>query len=781
MELDVVQANELVEELPNRIVESILHELSKDNAWQKVANKLKEGGENIMSTKYKMNNFSPERELLTNLMNKYPLKVKTLQIILEQCQIYGALRIINTNDPAEILEPKEDKLYLVPLGGNLTLHVKVNGSPFPEIQWCFNGNPLIGKTFPLLMLENISLRDVGEYTCKIKQGLRAELTSAKCIVKLEDTPPRISTDLNDVHIKTSEDLTLSFEAIGYPEPKTFRWFKNGNNFRVTEYPQLIIRGADVNNAGEYRCEASNPLGSCTTRTAVVKVQDSIMMCSEEIQIIQQPTASEVYYAGDWMYLTCKVHYCKDVKFVCFLNNKVLTGNDDVVLTTSSSGNQHSCILIYHMTEEQVEKENVKQLCFKFGINGQVMSDDVRVEVKTRTIKKTLTARNKWALLIGNSRYQELDELPASRKDIHMLKKNFKKLGFRVFMFNDLKRSGIQNAVKKFVSFVQEGDYVSFYYAGHGVHNNGQDYIIPVDAGMKHISRPQNVCLPEQYIPFDECISHVWIANVLQKHEPALIFSIYDSCRRMKQKFEKYQSNSSEDSYQIASKNSFTLFATSENYEAFEREEVDTSCLIDTLLSIMTHKISVQKLSNKVLERFDSLGETKGKQVPKVCGDLAQSRSLADPSHPRGIDESECGVLKKWEQFASGRGRIQHIISLGDTKIEESIYWNIEPCEDGVTWIITNSLPLTINLSHTSSNMQEINVHIKLNTELKLLQDSRKLNGSLTVQFLVHDLQELKDHIQLELYFTYKGQQYKQEMLVETPAISQQFYRGNQID
>ncbi|MPC08195.1 Titin [Portunus trituberculatus] len=341
------------------------------------------------------------------------------------------------------------------------------------------------------MLENISLRDVGEYTCKIKQGLRAELTSAKCIVKLEDTPPRISTDLNDVHIKTSEDLTLSFEAIGYPEPKTFRWFKNGNNFRVTEYPQLIIRGADVNNAGEYRCEASNPLGSCTTRTAVVKVQDSIMMCSEEIQIIQQPTASEVYYAGDWMYLTCKVHYCKDVKFVCFLNNKVLTGNDDVVLTTSSSGNQHSCILIYHMTEEQVEKENVKQLCFKFGINGQ--------------------------------------------------------------------------------------------------------------------------------------------------------------------------------------------------------------------------------------------------------------------------------------------------ISLGDTKIEESIYWNIEPCEDGVTWIITNSLPLTINLSHTSSNMQEINVHIKLNTELKLLQDSRKLNGSLTVQFLVHDLQELKDHIQLELYFTYKGQQYKQEMLVETPAISQQFYRGNQID
>lgn len=781
MELDVVQADELVEKLPSVIVENILRELSKNDAWQKVANKFKDKGENIMSDRYKMNNSSPERELLNNLMNKYPLKVKTLQFILEQCQIYDALRIINTNDPAQILEPVKDTLYLVPLGGNLTLHVKVNGSPFPEIQWYFKGSPLVGKTSPVLVLENISIRDIGEYTCKIKQGLRSELTSPKCIVNVKGTPPRISTELSDIHIKENEDLTLSFEAIGYPEPKCFRWFKNGNNIVVTEIPQLRIQGADVNNAGEYCCEASNPFGSCTTRTAVVKVQEAIMMCPAEIQIIEQPTANRVYYADDWMYLTCKVRCSKDVKFVCFLNNKVLTGNDNV-LTTSSSVNQHSCLLIYRLTEEQMEKENLKQLCFKFEIDGQVMSDDVRVEVKTRAIKKPLTARNKWALLIGNSHYQELDPLPGSRKDIHIVKKNFKELGFRVCMFSDLNRSAIQNGVKKLASFIQEGDYVTFFYAGHGIHNNGKDYIIPVDARMKYVSRPQNVCLEEQYISFDECISHVWITNVLQKHEPALIFSIYDSCRKMKQKFERYQSNSSEDSFQIASKNSFTLFATSENYEAFERKSVDISVLVDTLQNVMTHKISVQNLSSKVLEKFDSLGETEGEQVPKVCGDLALPRSLADPSHPRGIDESECGVLKKWEQFASGRGRIQHTISLGDVRIEESIYWNIEAPKDGVTWIISNCLPLTINLSQTTtSKMQGMNVLVKLQTGIELLQVSKKLNGSLSIQFLVHHLQDLKDHLHVELYFTYEGQHYKQEMLVETPAISQQFYRGNQID
>lgn len=51
-----------------------------------------------------------------------------------------------------------------------------------------------------------SMRDIGDYTCKIKQGLRLELTSPKFIVEVKDTPPRISMDLSDVHIKTNGDV-----------------------------------------------------------------------------------------------------------------------------------------------------------------------------------------------------------------------------------------------------------------------------------------------------------------------------------------------------------------------------------------------------------------------------------------------------------------------------------------------------------------------------------------------------------------------------------------------
>lgn len=82
--------------------------------------------------------------------------------------------------------------------------------------------------------------------------------------------------------------------------------------------------------------------------------------------------------------------------------------------------------------------------------------------------------------------------------------------------------------------------VTFYYAGHGIHSDGKDYVIPTDATVKYVSRGENVCQDEAVvdIPLDECISCVQITNVLQNSKPALIFSIYDACRGIKPKFEE---------------------------------------------------------------------------------------------------------------------------------------------------------------------------------------------------------------------------------------------------
>lgn len=211
----------------------------------------------------------------------------------------------------------------------------------------------------------------------------------------------------------------------------------------------------------------------------------------------------------------------------------------------------------------------------------------------------ISARNKWALVIGNSNYQQMPELPGAKNDIKTIKHRFVELGFHVLMLIDLTRTEVQNAVILFSTFIQKGDYgkkviafdsftillsymfdissyscmlgslkvnqsvkclvnfqmlpmitylkknilfylsVSFFYAGHGIHNDGIDYIIPLDASLKYVSKTQNVCAERKFetISIDECLSYVWIINMLQKGEPALIFSINDTCRVMKPKFD----------------------------------------------------------------------------------------------------------------------------------------------------------------------------------------------------------------------------------------------------
>lgn len=55
---------------------------------------------------------------------------------------------------------------------------------------------------------------------------------------------------------------------------------------------------------------------------------------------------------------------------------------------------------YRLTKEQMDKENWKLLNFKFAVisaSGQILSDDVKVEVKTTNVRKTLTGKTHFML------------------------------------------------------------------------------------------------------------------------------------------------------------------------------------------------------------------------------------------------------------------------------------------------------------------------------------------------------------------------------------------------
>ena len=87
----------------------------------------------------------------------------------------------------------------------------------------------------------------------------------------------ITAHPQDVTVIEGSSVSLSCNAAGNPEP-TISWTKDGspisNNSRISSPREknLTITNVNRTDSGEYRCVASNSLGSDTSNAATVDVQ-----------------------------------------------------------------------------------------------------------------------------------------------------------------------------------------------------------------------------------------------------------------------------------------------------------------------------------------------------------------------------------------------------------------------------------------------------------------------------------------------------------------------------
>lgn len=93
------------------------------------------------------------------------------------------------------------------------------------------------------------------------------------------------------------------------------------------------------------------------------------------------------------------------------------------------------------------------------------------------------AENRVALVIGNSTYQHVPVLPNPGNDASDLAAKLRELGFDVVVGLDLDLAGVRKAVRVFAEKLDSADLAMFYYAGHGLQVNGQNYIVPTDAKL----------------------------------------------------------------------------------------------------------------------------------------------------------------------------------------------------------------------------------------------------------------------------------------------------------
>lgn len=92
-----------------------------------------------------------------------------------------------------------------------------------------------------------------------------------------------------------------------------------------------------------------------------------------------------------------------------------------------------------------------------------------------------------ALVIGNQSYKDVQPLYAPQEDAKAWKGALEEAGFQVDACLDCTWSQMRAKIDAFATRIEDGDEAFFFYAGHGVEQEHQNYLFPVDATVTDCS------------------------------------------------------------------------------------------------------------------------------------------------------------------------------------------------------------------------------------------------------------------------------------------------------
>ncbi|MFY7916124.1 MAG: caspase family protein [Rubrivivax sp.] len=130
-----------------------------------------------------------------------------------------------------------------------------------------------------------------------------------------------------------------------------------------------------------------------------------------------------------------------------------------------------------------------------------------------------TLGHRRALIIGNDTYQSVPRLANAREDARTIAANLAHLGYQVTLRLDLNERGMKSVLRTFVSQIQGGDEVLFYFAGHGVQLGAANYLLPTDIGGDSEAQVR-----------DEAIQLQRILDDFSERKAKFTLAVLDACR-----------------------------------------------------------------------------------------------------------------------------------------------------------------------------------------------------------------------------------------------------------
>ncbi len=333
------------------------------------------------------------------------------------------------------------------------------------------------------------------------------------------------------------------------------------------------------------------------------------------------------------------------------------------------------------------------------LNLQAHAADRRIVPVKKDLPSEIEKRS--ALVIGNSKYNNTSTLRNPENDAKKVAQTLRDLGFEVTEGINLSGNEMKRAIDDFGKRIMNSGVGLFYYAGHGVQVQGNNYLIPVDAKIE----------TENDIEYES----VNVGRILAKMEDArnrLNIVILDACRN--NPFARsFRSASQGLAYMNAPGGTLIAYATAPGSVASDGPG-ENGVYTEELVKFMQQP-------NLVLEevfkrtRVNVEERTGSKQIPwestSVKGDFSFVPGIV-PSQTAKIDEANktIDVILEAGVFYEEKGKLQPLKDGMTLHSKDNYTIYLKPREDSYVYIFqvdTNGQAFKLFPNreeyHTSSN------------------------------------------------------------------------------
>jgi hypothetical protein len=231
------------------------------------------------------------------------------------------------------------------------------------------------------------------------------------------------------------------------------------------------------------------------------------------------------------------------------------------------------------------------------------------------------APQRHALIVGNAAYPKWP-LKNPLNDARTVAASLTRLGFSSQVATDLSLRNLEASINRFVAQVKSGDTALFYYAGHGIQLEGENYLVPVDFDAKDEA-------DAKYVSY----SASRLQERLEKAGARVIVLVLDACRN--NPFQATRTVGGGLAAMGTGNGTFIAFATAPGKTADDNPRGNNGLFTSHLVQAIEEPgLTLDQVFNRVRERVHR--DSQGRQVPwtvsSVIGDVYLGNAAA-PANP----------------------------------------------------------------------------------------------------------------------------------------------------